>query len=259
MLRQFWARARGHFRENVARYAVLATAILTPVAGLLGELAADVGGADTPAGRTVLAASAAIGTAIAAVTFIRNLGVWQMLDTFGVAPNTPPAEDVPPAGPPGGDARVDDLGPAADAIANGSTITGERVIAQAAAENAALARARAALEELGAAGDTTPIRNLSDFERGLGSSPMRMPGELAVRPPAPDLDDSVHAATDGMVDEPVGGPPIDEEESIPEPEPAPLDRVDAGDDDDDPVGELEGLPEARPEPITPEEWKGDDR
>lgn len=78
---------RGHLQEYVSRYTILAAAILTPVAGLLGAFAADLGGADSPAGRAVLAGAAAIGTAGTFLVFIRNMGVWQMLDEFGTAPN----------------------------------------------------------------------------------------------------------------------------------------------------------------------------
>lgn len=86
MLSKLWSRLRGHFSEYVSRYAVLATAVLTPAAGLAGAAAADLGGVDTPVGRALLAIASALGTAVAAVTFIRNLGIWQMLDTFSTAP-----------------------------------------------------------------------------------------------------------------------------------------------------------------------------
>lgn len=81
-----WERLRGHFQEYIARYSVLALAILTPLAALLGSVAADLGGVNTSTGRAVTAAASAIGVAIVGVTFIRNLGIWQMLDSFGVAP-----------------------------------------------------------------------------------------------------------------------------------------------------------------------------
>lgn len=84
-----FARLRGHFQENVARYAVLALAVLTPASGLLGTAAAKLGGADTQAGRIALGAASVVATGIAGITFIRNLGIWQMLDRFGQAPGTP--------------------------------------------------------------------------------------------------------------------------------------------------------------------------
>jgi hypothetical protein len=84
-MKKLWSRLRGHFQENVARYSVLAVGILTPTAGYLGTLAAQFG-ADTPVGKALIGASSAIGVAIAGITFIRNLGIWQMLDQFGTAP-----------------------------------------------------------------------------------------------------------------------------------------------------------------------------
>jgi hypothetical protein len=97
---KLWSRVRGHFQEYIARYAVLATAVLTPVAGLAGAAAADLGGIDTPGGRAALAIASAAGTGIAAVTFIRNLGIWQMLDTFGIAPGASVTTIAPPAAAP---------------------------------------------------------------------------------------------------------------------------------------------------------------
>jgi hypothetical protein len=83
---KLWSRLRGHFQEYVSRYAVLAIAVLTPASALLGELAGDLGGVDTSSGRAILAVASALGTAAAGVIFIRNLGLWQMLDQFGTAP-----------------------------------------------------------------------------------------------------------------------------------------------------------------------------
>lgn len=80
------SRLRGHFEQYVARYSVLALAVLAPASGLLGTVAAKLGGAATPGGRIALGAASAVATAIAGVTFIRNLGIWQMLDQFGAAP-----------------------------------------------------------------------------------------------------------------------------------------------------------------------------
>lgn len=94
-MRSLFARLRGHFQENVARYAVLALSILTPASGLLGTAAAHLGGADSQGGRIALGAASAVATAIAGVTFIRNLGIWQMLDRFGVAPSVNPKSDLP--------------------------------------------------------------------------------------------------------------------------------------------------------------------
>lgn len=110
-VKSLWGRLRGHFEEYVARYTVLALAVLTPVAGLLGALAADLGGAGSPGGRAALAVASAVGTAIAAVTFLRNLGIWQMLDTFGTAPGVGPGlrekPDAPQTVVAGGDVSVE--------------------------------------------------------------------------------------------------------------------------------------------------------
>ena len=92
MMKSLWGRLRGHFQQYVARYSVLALAVLTPAAGLLGTLGADLGGVDTPAGRVAFAAASALGTAAAGVVFIRNLGIWQMLDQFGTAPGAAPSQ-----------------------------------------------------------------------------------------------------------------------------------------------------------------------
>jgi hypothetical protein len=91
-------RLRGHFQQHVAKYAVLVIAVLTPLAGLLGTVGADVGGASTPVGKALLGGAAALGTAITGVQYVRNLGIWQMLDTFGAAPGvTQPAAPPLPA------------------------------------------------------------------------------------------------------------------------------------------------------------------
>ena len=71
-----------HISEYVARYSVLAIAVLTPTSALLGTVAADLGGIDTGIGKALLAVSAALGTAAAGVVFIRNLGIWQILNRF---------------------------------------------------------------------------------------------------------------------------------------------------------------------------------
>lgn len=72
-----------HIEEYIARYTVLILAILTPFAGLLGSIAADLGGTDTSTGRAVLAAASALGVAIGGVTFLKNLGNYQALRDFG--------------------------------------------------------------------------------------------------------------------------------------------------------------------------------
>jgi hypothetical protein len=72
-----------HVEEYIARYTVLALAVLTPLAGLLGALAADLGGVDTSMGRAVTSAAAAVGVAIAAATFLHNLGQYQVVRDFG--------------------------------------------------------------------------------------------------------------------------------------------------------------------------------
>lgn len=72
-----------HIEEYIARYTVLLLAILTPAAGLLGELASNLGGADTTSGKYVLGAASAVGTAIAGVTFLKNLGEYQKVRDFG--------------------------------------------------------------------------------------------------------------------------------------------------------------------------------
>lgn len=86
-MKKILGRLRGHFQEYVARYSVLVLAVLVPASGLAGAAAADLGGVDTPVGRALLAIAAALGTAASGVTFIKNLGVWQMLDSFGTAPH----------------------------------------------------------------------------------------------------------------------------------------------------------------------------
>jgi hypothetical protein len=82
-----WSRLRGHFQEYVSRYAVLVLAVLVPASTLLGKLAADIG-VDTRVGQYIAMGSAALATGAAGVTFIKNMGIWQMLDTFGTAPGT---------------------------------------------------------------------------------------------------------------------------------------------------------------------------
>jgi hypothetical protein len=72
-----------HVEEYIARYTVLAMAILVPLAGLLGQLAADLGGNDTPAGRAVLGAAAMVGSAAGFVIFLKNLGEYQKARDFG--------------------------------------------------------------------------------------------------------------------------------------------------------------------------------
>jgi hypothetical protein len=74
-----------HFEEYVARYAVLAVAILTPAVGLLGSLAANAGGVETSSGRALLAVGSAIGFALTAATFLKNLGSYQIVRDFDAA------------------------------------------------------------------------------------------------------------------------------------------------------------------------------
>lgn len=66
-----------HIDTNISRYATLATAVLTPLAALLGAVAAQLGGIDTSTGRALLAAASAIGTAVAGITWIINRGKWE--------------------------------------------------------------------------------------------------------------------------------------------------------------------------------------
>lgn len=94
-MKSLLGRLRGHFQEYVARYSVLALAVLTPLSGALGTIAANLGGADTPVGRLAVGAASALGTAAAGVVFIRNLGIWQMLDKFGTAPGVGKSGDLP--------------------------------------------------------------------------------------------------------------------------------------------------------------------
>jgi hypothetical protein len=94
-MNKLWARVRGHFQEYVNRYAVLAIAVLTPAAALLGALAANLGGVDTSTGRAVLGAASAVTAAAAGLTWLKNSAVWQMLDRFGPAPQK--VADVPAA------------------------------------------------------------------------------------------------------------------------------------------------------------------
>lgn len=94
-MKKVWDRVRGHFEQYVSRYSVAALAVLTPLAGLLGSVAASLGGAGSPGGKAALAAASAVGTAIAGVTFIKNSGIWQMLDKFGAAPGVQVARRSP--------------------------------------------------------------------------------------------------------------------------------------------------------------------
>lgn len=117
-----FARLKGHFQEYVARYSILALAVLVPLSGALGTVAANLGGADSTGGRIALGVSSAVGTAIAGVTFLRNLGVWQMLDTFGTAPGVGPGlnETNPSTVVAGGDVSVDAGAPTAPTAGAGS-------------------------------------------------------------------------------------------------------------------------------------------
>lgn len=68
---------QAHVSEYIGRYVVVATIVLLPLSGLLGQLAADWGGADSKLGRVVLGASSVLGTAAAVGVWLRNLGLWQ--------------------------------------------------------------------------------------------------------------------------------------------------------------------------------------
>lgn len=72
-----------HIEKYLARYAVLAIAVLTPVSTLLGQAAADLGGADTTAGRVALGAVSGIAVLITGFVFIQNLGKYQIVRDFG--------------------------------------------------------------------------------------------------------------------------------------------------------------------------------
>lgn len=85
---------RGHFQEHIAKYAVLVLSILTAASTLMGSLAADLGGVHSQIGVALLMAVSGLGTAAKGVTYIKNLGLWQMLDSFGVAPGSPAAADT---------------------------------------------------------------------------------------------------------------------------------------------------------------------
>jgi hypothetical protein len=65
-----------HVERYVSRYATLTIAILTPLAGLLGTLAAEIGNQNA-LGKALLAATSAIGMAIAGVTWLYNRGKWE--------------------------------------------------------------------------------------------------------------------------------------------------------------------------------------
>lgn len=64
-------------REYIGRYVVVATVVLLPLSGLLGQLAAEWGGAGSQLGRVVLGAASVIGTAAAVGVWLRNLGLWE--------------------------------------------------------------------------------------------------------------------------------------------------------------------------------------
>jgi hypothetical protein len=65
-----------HIDTYVSRYATLAIAILTPAAGLLGTAAADLGN-QTSLGKALLAATSALGFAVAGITWLYNRGKWE--------------------------------------------------------------------------------------------------------------------------------------------------------------------------------------
>lgn len=74
-----------HVEENVGRYSIVAIGVLTPAAGLLGQVADNLGGHATPTGRTVLGASAAVSVLLSGAVWLHNLGKWQMARDFGKA------------------------------------------------------------------------------------------------------------------------------------------------------------------------------
>lgn len=73
-----WARVALHVQTYISRYAVLAAAVLGPLGVLLGTLAADAGGADSPAGRAIGGAAAAIGVALGIAKFVEGAKDWQI-------------------------------------------------------------------------------------------------------------------------------------------------------------------------------------
>jgi hypothetical protein len=69
-------RMQAHLSEYVSRYAVLASIVLVPLAGIIGDLAAQVG-PDTKLGHTLLSVASALGTAAAIVVWLRNRGLFE--------------------------------------------------------------------------------------------------------------------------------------------------------------------------------------
>jgi hypothetical protein len=72
-----------HFPQYVERYTVLGIGVLTSASGLLGTLAADLGGADTAVGRAILGATAALSTATAGLIWLRGRREWVILEKWG--------------------------------------------------------------------------------------------------------------------------------------------------------------------------------
>lgn len=98
-----------HLQEYIARYVMLASIVLVPLAGALGEAALKLGGADTKLGQALAFAASAVGTAAAIATYLLNLGKWQIAQEHvaiaelesgaahramgsGVRPDVPPGE-----------------------------------------------------------------------------------------------------------------------------------------------------------------------
>jgi hypothetical protein len=67
---------QAHFAEYVSRYVVLASIVLVPLAGLVGDAAASVG-PDSRLGHTLLSVSSAIGTAAAIAVWLVNRGRYE--------------------------------------------------------------------------------------------------------------------------------------------------------------------------------------
>lgn len=77
---------RDHFEEYIGRYAVVASPFLIGLAALLGKVAADLGGLDTPAGKAAVAAASAVGTAATIATWLVGLGKWQAAEVVAEGP-----------------------------------------------------------------------------------------------------------------------------------------------------------------------------
>jgi hypothetical protein len=65
-----------HVQEYIGRYVVIASIVLVPLAGIVGDVAATVG-PDTALGHTLLSVASALGTAAAIVVWLRNRGLFE--------------------------------------------------------------------------------------------------------------------------------------------------------------------------------------